>query len=199
MAALVALVASACSPVAVEHHRAAQRLQRSPRPGLWSRSAPEKLDIYVPDGLKQPAPVILFFYGGNWDSGSKDLYLAFGEAFASEGFVVAVADYRLYPQVKYPAFLEDGAAPFALCSSMPRNMAAIPGGIFLAGHSAGAYNAIMLVSDPHYLKNAGADISHVCGAIGLAGPYDFLPLTDPGADRHVRRRRAPGNPAHHLY
>ena len=140
----------------------------------------EKLDIYVPDGLTAPAPVILFFYGGNWDSGSKELYLAFGESFASRGFVVAIADYRLYPQVKYPTFLQDNAAAFRFVHDSAAQYGGDPGRVFLAGHSAGAYNAIMLVSDPHYLRDAGADISQVRGAIGLAGPYDFLPLQDPG-------------------
>ena len=179
LAALVTLLLSACSPALLNmivprggysiHHD----LAYGPQPR-------EKLDIYVPDGLTAAAPVILFFYGGNWDSGAKDVYLAFGEAFASMGFVVAIADYRLYPAVKYPAFLDDGARAFRFVHDRAAQYGGDPARIFLAGHSAGAYNAIMLVSDPHYLKAVGADISQVRGAIGLAGPYDFLPLTDPG-------------------
>jgi acetyl esterase/lipase len=176
LAVLIALVTGACSPallnitVSRSGYSVHRDLAYGPRPR-------QKMDIYVPNGLKQPAPVILFFYGGNWDSGTKDLYLAFGEAFASEGFVVAVADYRLYPAVKYPAFLEDSANAFHYVEQHVGRYGGDPGRIFLAGHSAGAYNAIMLVSDPHYLKDAGTDISHVRGAIGLAGPYNFLPLT----------------------
>jgi len=159
----------------------------------------EKLDIYVPDGLTAPAPVILFFYGGNWDSGSKDLYRAFGQAFTSEGFVVAIADYRLYPAVKYPAFLEDAARAFRFMHDNAAKYGGDPGRVFLAGHSAGAYNAIMLASDPRYLKAAGADISQVRGAIGLAGPYDFLPLTDPGLiDMFGGRTRTETQPISHI-
>ena len=66
-----------------------------------------KLDIYVPAGAKGPMPVLLFLYGGGWQGGDRTNYLAFGQAFASAGMVVAVADYRLYPQVKFPAFVED--------------------------------------------------------------------------------------------
>jgi acetyl esterase/lipase len=178
-AALLTLVLGACSPTLLN--------MTVPRGGysvhrdlIYGPAPREKLDIYVPDGLSAPAPVILFFYGGNWDSGTKDLYMAFGESFASKGFVVAVADYRLYPQVKYPAFLEDSAAAFRYVRDHAAAYGGDPGRIFLAGHSAGAYNAIMLVSDPQYLQKAGADISQVAGAIGLAGPYDFLPLQDPG-------------------
>jgi acetyl esterase/lipase len=178
VAALAALATGACSPSIV--NITVPKSGYSVTHDLVYGPAPrEKLDIYVPDGLKAPAPVILFFYGGNWQGGGKDEYLAFGQAFASEGFVVAIADYRLYPAVKYPAFLVDGARAFRFVHDHASHYGGDPGRIFLAGHSAGAYNAIMLVSDPHYLKDAGADISQVAGAIGLAGPYDFLPLTDP--------------------
>jgi acetyl esterase/lipase len=178
LATVAALAASACSPALlnITVPRAGYSIHRDLAYGPTPR---QKLDIYVPDALKGPAPVILFFYGGNWQSGSKNDYLAFGEAFASEGFVVAVADYRLYPAVKFPAFVEDGARAFRFIQDHVRQYGGDPARIFLAGHSAGAYNAIMLASDPHYLKDAGTDISHLRGAIGLAGPYDFLPLTDP--------------------
>ena len=179
LAALLTLLVSACSPALL--NITVPRGGYQVHPDLVYGPAPrEKLDIYVPDGLKTPAPVILFFYGGNWDSGSKDYYRAFGEAFTSEGFVVAIADYRLYPEVKYPSFLTDNAAAFRYVHDNAAKYGGDPGRVFLAGHSAGAYNAIMLVSDPRYLKEAGADISQVRGAIGLAGPYDFLPLLDPG-------------------
>ncbi len=78
----------------------------------YGTDAHHRLDLYVPDGLSGPAPVLVFFYGGSWQSGSKDVYRAFGQAFASKGIVTIVADYRLYPQVKYPAFIEDGACAF---------------------------------------------------------------------------------------
>ncbi len=139
----------------------------------------QKLDIYVPDGLAKPAPVILFFYGGSWSSGSKDIYRAFGQAFASKGIVTVVADYRLYPQVKYPAFIEDGAQAFRFVHETIAKYGGDPDRLFLAGHSAGAYIAVMLDSDLHYLKDAHADPAWVRGVIGIAGPYDFLPLHDP--------------------
>src|SRR5690348_13448066 len=78
------------------------------RKGLAYGGQPrQQLDLYVPDRLSKPAPVLLFFYGGGWQGGSRVRYGAFGQAFASAAIVTAVADYRLYPQVKYPAFVED--------------------------------------------------------------------------------------------
>jgi acetyl esterase/lipase len=178
LAALAVIATTACSPALLNFTvpRSGYSVHRNIAYGPEMR---QKLDIYVPDGLKAPAPVLLFFYGGNWQNGSKDDYLAFGQAFASEGFVVAIADYRLYPEVKFPAFLEDGAKAFRFTHDNAGLYGGDPGRLFISGHSAGAYNAIMLVSDLHYLRDAGVDISWVRGAIGIAGPYDFLPLRDP--------------------
>ncbi|MEJ1967264.1 MAG: alpha/beta hydrolase [Rhizomicrobium sp.] len=151
----------------------------------------QKLDVYVPDGLKAPAPVLIFFYGGSWQSGSKDVYRAVGQAFASKGIVTVVADYRLYPQVRYPAFLEDGAHVVRFVHEHARDYGGDAGRLFVSGHSAGAYIAVMLAVNDSYLKTAQADPSWIRGAIGIAGPYDFLPLYDPalidifGGDRDM--------------
>lgn len=137
-----------------------------------------KLDFYVPNNLKKPAPVILFFYGGSWQSGDKGWYRAFGEAFANQGIVVAIADYRLYPEVLYPTFLDDCALALQFVREHAANFGGDPASLFLAGHSAGAYNATMLVCGPNNLHALGGDASWVRGIIGIAGPYDFLPLKD---------------------
>ncbi len=153
--------------------RAGYRVERDLAYGADPR---QKLDLYVPDTLAAPAPVLLFFYGGAWQSGSKSLYRAFGQAFASRGIITAIADYRLYPQVRYPAFVQDGAQAFAWLRARAAAHGADPNRLFLAGHSAGAYIAVMLAADPSYLEAAGADLAQIRGVIGIAGPYDFLPL-----------------------
>jgi acetyl esterase/lipase len=138
----------------------------------------QKLDIYVPDNLTGPATVLLFFYGGAWSAGSKDQYLAFGQAFASQGIMTVVADYRLYPQVTYPAFVEDGAAALAWVHGNIARHGGDPARVFVSGHSAGAFNAVMLGSEPAFVKAVGGDLSWMRGVIGIAGPYDFLPLVE---------------------
>ncbi|HEY4942777.1 MAG TPA: alpha/beta hydrolase [Rhizomicrobium sp.] len=138
-----------------------------------------KLDLYVPDGLTRPAPALLFFYGGSWQSGSKAIYRAFGQAFAACGIVVAVADYRLYPQAKYPAFVADGAQALRFVHGHVGEVGGDAARIFLCGHSAGAYIAAMLAVKDSYLLDAHADPAWIRGVIGIAGPYDFLPLHDP--------------------
>jgi acetyl esterase/lipase len=139
----------------------------------------QRLDIYVPDGLTKPAPVLIFFYGGSWQMGDKDGYRWAGQAFASEGIVTVVANYRLYPPALFPSFVEDGALALRYVHDNIAKSGGDPGRVFVSGHSAGAYNAIILASDPKYVRAVGGDFSWICGAIGIAGPYDFLPLTDP--------------------
>ncbi|HWH23073.1 MAG TPA: alpha/beta hydrolase, partial [Allosphingosinicella sp.] len=111
--------------------------------------------------------------GGSWNSGSKEGYGFAGQALASRGFVTVVPDYRLAPQHRYPAFLEDGAAAVRWVRANVARFGGDPDRIVLAGHSAGAYNAAMLSVDPRWL---GADRKAVKGLMGLAGPYTFLPL-----------------------
>ena len=135
----------------------------------------QKLDVYVPlsDGAK---PVVIFFYGGNWQSGAKADYLFVGEALASRGFIVVIPDYRLYPEARFPTFIEDGAAAVSWTLDHLAELGGNPAQVHLMGHSAGAYIAAMLALDGHWLGDKRARIT---STVGLAGPYDFLPLTDP--------------------
>ncbi|HEY1837296.1 MAG TPA: alpha/beta hydrolase [Rhizomicrobium sp.] len=139
----------------------------------------QKLDIYIPDGLTKPAPVLIFFYGGSWQDGDKDGYRWVGQTFASHGIVTVLANYRLYPPNLYPSFVQDGALALRYVHDEIAKAGGDPERVFVSGHSAGAYNAIMLASDPKFVHDVGGDLSWIRGAIGIAGPYDFLPMTDP--------------------
>jgi acetyl esterase/lipase len=139
----------------------------------------QKLDIYIPDGLTKPAPVLIFFFGGSWQDGDKDGYRWVGQTFASHGIVTVIANYRLYPPALYPSFVEDGALALRYVHNEIAKDGGDPGRVFVSGHSAGAYNAIMLAANPKFVRDAGGDLSWIRGAIGIAGPYDFLPITDP--------------------
>lgn len=135
------------------------------------------LDVYRPARADGHAPVVVFFYGGSWDSGRKADYEFVGAALASQGFVVVVPDYRIYPDVRWPAFLEDNARAVAFARAHAAAFGGDPAKLFLMGHSAGAYDAVMLASDPRWLGAVGLDPGRdLKGVVGLAGPYDFLPL-----------------------
>ena len=137
----------------------------------------QKFDLYVPHDAKH-APVIVFYYGGSWQNGIKDDYRFLGQAFASKGFITAVADYRLYPEVKFPDFVDDGARAFRKVREKVAAYGGDPQNIYVAGHSAGAYMAMKIGGDPRYLAKAGGNREWVKGIIGISGPYDFLPFTD---------------------
>ncbi|KPG95061.1 esterase [Pseudomonas sp. RIT-PI-q] len=139
----------------------------------------QKLDVYVPRHPMQNAPVVVFFYGGSWNSGSRGDYGFVGEALASRGIVAVLADYRLYPQVRYPLFLEDGARAVAWTHEHIRQYCGNPQRLYLMGHSSGAYNVAMLALDPGLLGAVGMSPHNLSGWIGLAGPYDFLPIQNP--------------------
>jgi len=133
------------------------------------------LDIYVPKDAER-APVALFFYGGSWQFGRKELYGFVGDALAARGIVTVIADYRVFPEVRYPDFVEDGAAATRWVQRRIGAFGGNPQAISLMGHSAGAYIAAMLALDERWL---GADRARLAGLVGLSGPYDFLPLTGP--------------------
>ena len=159
----------------------------------------QRLDIYVPLGLKASAPVLLFFYGGSWQTGNRTDYLAFGQSFASAGIVTVVADYRLYPAVKYPAFVEDAARALAWLHAHAGEYSGDPSRIFISGHSAGAYNAVMLGAEPKFIEARGGRPDWMRGVIGIAGPYDFLPMRDPEyVDMFHGRNNLDSMPVNHV-
>lgn len=132
------------------------------------------LDVYAPKNA-QDAPLVVFFYGGGWEDGQRADYRFVAMALAKRGLVVAVPDYRLYPDVRYPDFLADGAKAVRWMRRNAIEFGADPRLIFLVGHSAGAYIAVMLGLDRAWLDPESQNA--LAGVVGIAGPYDFLPLS----------------------
>jgi len=178
--ALAGSMASACSPLSLFATLTPKDAARAPARGVaYGPSDRQMLDVYAPRHGATPAPVAVFFYGGSWDSGRRQDYGWVGRALAAQGFLTLVPDYRLYPAVRYPSFIEDGALAVRWAADHARALGGDPGRIVLIGHSAGAYNAAMLALDTRYLTAAGVDPKAVRAFAGLSGPYDFLPLDGP--------------------
>ena len=137
----------------------------------------QKLDVWR-SGAAKPggAPVIVFFYGGGWVKGDRQSYGWAARAYASKGFVVVVPDYRKVPQVRFPAFVEDGADAVRWTKDNIARFGGDPSRIAVAGHSAGGHTVAMLTLDPQWLAKAGAP-GAIKAAVGLSGPYDFFPFT----------------------
>lgn len=153
----------------------------------------ERADVYVPRGpAAGPRRAVVFLHGGGWNAGSKDDYRFVAAGLANAGFVVVVPNYRLHPAAKMADALTDVAAAVAWtqvnatlwdaatngATAGDRSGAAPSAdGVVVIGHSAGAHLAAMLATDGRWLHGAGA--KPLAGFAGFAGPYDFLPLTDP--------------------
>jgi acetyl esterase/lipase len=141
----------------------------------YADGARQKLDVYAPQNPTGPAPVVFFIYGGGWNRGERSDYVFAGRALASRGFVVVIADYRLVPEVRYPGFLEDNAQAIKWTQDNIASYGGDPQRLFLAGHSAGAYNAVMLALDPSFLAEYGVTVP-IRAVAALSGPFDFYPF-----------------------
>lgn len=181
--ALTALVYSTISPPAllswVDGMAGGGRGTRKVANGVPYGTHGQRLDVWAPAGSRAAGakrPVLIWWYGGGWVKGDRAAYAFAGRAFAQAGYLVVVADYRKVPQVRFPAFLEDGAEAVAWTRDNAARFGGDPARIALAGHSAGAYTAIMLALDPRWLRAQNVDPHVVKAAVGLSGPYDFYPF-----------------------
>lgn len=171
----------ACSPLALINAAVPSRTHRVMAGQAYGPHTRQQLDVYLPVGDLASAPVVLYFYGGTWSSGRREDYRFVGEAMAARGIVTLVADYRLSPEVRYPAFVQDSALALRWAWDHAERLGGSRQRLHVMGHSAGAYNAAMLALDPRWLAAVELTPAQLAGWIGLAGPYDFLPIGVPEA------------------
>ena len=170
LALFAQLLLAGCSPLSILNATLPSDTYRATPDIAYGVNARQRLDVYRPAKAPRAAPVVVFFYGGNWNRGQRGDYLFVGEALASKGFVAVVPDYRLYPEVRYPDFLDDSAQAVQWTMKHIAQSGGDPEQIFVMGHSAGAYNAAMLALNSAYLRAAGADRS---GCADLSGSPDL--------------------------
>jgi acetyl esterase/lipase len=192
---VVPLLLAACSPLAIVNSFVPTDGLSATRDIAYGGADRQRLDVYRPSAANgaaangavasgattsATAPVVIFFYGGSWQGGSRAEYLFVAEALAARGAVVVLPDYRIYPEIRFPRFMEDAAAAVRWVRDHAAEHGGDPKRIFLMGHSAGAHIAVLLSLDARYLAAQGLSPGDLKGTIGLAGPYDFLPLTSEG-------------------
>ena len=182
LSTLSSLALSGCSPAGLLNRfsRLAGDPARLAASGVAFGDDPRlKLDVWAPRQRSEaPLPVVTFFYGGGWVDGGRGEYGFVGRAFAAQGFVTILPDYRLVPNVRFPTFIEDSARAVRWTRDHIAEFGGDPGRINISGHSAGAYIGAMLSLDRHYLADAGVDPAVVRAAALLSGPYDFYPFTE---------------------
>jgi len=204
--AVALLLVAACAPLRTLNNISNGDHYAVERDVPYGEGPRRRLDVYRPVDAAGRTPLVVFFYGGGWREGRKEDYGFVASALTRSGYTVVIPDYRLYPEVRFPSFVEDGAAAVAraLGTAGGPGADAARQPLFLMGHSAGAHIAALLALDPAYLKTAGVDAGGVAGFIGLSGPYDFLPIGSgylqqvfPEADREASqpiRFVSPGAP-----
>ena len=180
---LCALIAaaglSACAPLKLLAANTAASLGHYTRLAnlAYGPQQANQLDLYRPLRADHN-PIVVFFYGGGWNSGDKADFRFVGAALAEAGFVTVVPNYRRYPGAKFPAFMQDAAQAVAWTRAHAREWGGDPEDIFVVGHSAGAHIAVLLALDEQYLRQAGGSTRWLRGVVGLSGPYDFLPFRE---------------------
>ena len=177
MALLASVLLTACSALGTLNAMSSSTTYTLHSGVAYGTQSRQQLDVYTPTVAAPRAgwPMVVFFYGGSWNSGARSDYRFVGEALAARGVLTLVADYRLYPQVRYPDFLLDSALAVAYALDRATQLGADARRVFVMGHSAGGYNAAMLALDARWLNATGHAPRELAGWIGLAGPYDFLP------------------------
>ncbi len=188
-AGILAILAASCTPVGTFNVVAgrdggSESLADGVAFGAHSR---QTLDIYGPISGRRPLPVVMFIYGGSWNTGSRQDYAFVGRALAARGFVTVVVDYRLVPEVLFPVFVDDNALALRWIRDNISRYGGDPKRIGVVGHSAGAYNAVMLGLDRRFQSKAGVEGEGVRAVAGLSGPYDFLPFTSAAAEAAFSR------------
>lgn len=185
LAAIAAAVLAACSPVKVLNGLVPTDTYQFEGDIAYGPAPRQRLDVYQPLPSTPPArgarPLVVFFFGGTWSSGDRASYRFIGEALAARGAVVVVPDYGLSPAFTYPVFVRDSALAVKWALDNAAQWGADPRQVYVMGHSSGGYNAAMVALDARWLAEVGASPKQLAGWIGLAGPYDFLPIGDPQA------------------
>jgi len=176
---LAALLLAGCADVffaAVDSMEPAARAMLRPNI-VFDPQLHLSLDAYIPEGAAG-APVVVFFYGGSWEGGKRKWYRYVGDALAGGGVVVFIPDYRKYPDVRFPAFMQDAATAVRWARDHAAEFGGDPSRIFVMGHSAGGQIAALLACDRRYLDAVGMQPRNLAGMIGVAGAYSFLPFVD---------------------
>lgn len=175
-------LAAACTPLSLFNTLSPKDPAGGPRvAGVAYGDEPRQLlDVYPARGAG-PHPTVVFVYGGSWASGRRQDYSWVGRALAAEGFLTILPDYRLVPEVRFPAFVDDVALAAAWAKANAKRFGGGNGPVFLLGHSAGAYNVAMASLDARFLGRAGLATSDIGGVVGISGPYDFFPFDVPAS------------------
>ena len=179
LACTIALAISGCQAVAFGVLNNSKQSLPPRESATYDETLELKLDVHRSNPAPSKPPIAVFFYGGSWRNGSREQYAFVGTALAKVGIITVIPDYRVFPQGRFPDFEYDAANAVRWVYDHAVELGGDPRRVFLVGHSAGAHIAALLATDKRYLETVDLVPSDLAGVVGISGPYDFLPLTDP--------------------
>jgi acetyl esterase/lipase len=162
----------------------------------------QKIDLYLPSATPaHEMPTLLFLHGGYWTHGYKEWLGFMAPAFVSLPALFISVGYRLAPQAKHPAALEDCLTALAWAYEHVATYGGNPHRLFLGGHSAGGHLAALLALQPHLLPAHGLPTDAITACFPVSGVYDLdgdVPLDRLQAFLDVGARPAPASPLHYV-
>lgn len=123
-----------------------------------------KLDIYYPLD-KKDFPTVIWFHGGGLEGGEKHI----PDELKNKGIAIVAVNYRLSPKAKNPSYIEDAAESVAWVFNNIASYGGNPQDIYVSGHSAGGYLALMVGMDKSYLNKYNIDANRIKGLIPISG------------------------------
>lgn len=154
----------------------------------------EVMDIYFPDRLDEPAPVVYFVHGGGLWQDHPHLYGFMAKPFIERGIIFVSAGYRLYPETRFPHTTDSVIAGVAWVAANIAALGGDPTRIYLAGHSAGAELCAYLAVRADWQQPAGLPVDIIAGVVLAGGEYDEYQF-DPNGPRPAVPQ--PFGPMHH--
>jgi len=159
-----------------------------------------RLDLYLPKG-QIDFPVLVFAHGGGWHGGNKELYGPFAELVARNGIGAVTINYRLSPQARFPAHVEDVARAFAWTYANIAHYGGRTDQIIVGGHSAGGHLISLLATDERYLQAEKLTAKDIRGVVSVSGVYSLNDIYGMygsifGRDRSDRRDASPMSHVH---
>lgn len=122
-----------------------------------------RLDVYYPE--KDGFATLIWFHGGGLEGGNKELL----EGFRRQGFAVVSVNYRLFPRCKCPDYIDDAAMAVAWTFEHIADYGGDPDKIFVSGHSAGGYLALMVALAKEYTARYGLDADRIAKTYPVSG------------------------------
>lgn len=144
------------------------------------------LDIHIPEN-KENFDTIIWMHGGGLETGSRR-NITYSKLLTDAGYCMVSVEYRMYPNAKFPEFIEDSAAAVAFVIKNIKNYGG-SGKVYVSGESAGAYITMMLCMDHSYLEKVGVNQEQIAGYISDSAQQfnHFNVLRELGLDRRLER------------